>query len=156
MSKHTAKITSKSIAQSGLPSDFRKAIAEYIWNGFDAKANHIHVNFRGNEIGYIHSFEITDNGEGISIETIDQTFGHFLDSTKIGSFDGDNYVRGKKGKGRYSFSTFCNQAVWNTTCQTEKRDYLNYKIVINKSSQVNFNIVDQVPAKVKKTGTTVH
>ena len=30
--KHTTKITSKSVEQSGLPTDYKKAISEYIWN----------------------------------------------------------------------------------------------------------------------------
>jgi hypothetical protein len=45
MKKHTAKITSKSIESSGLPSDYRKAISEYIWNGFDANASKVDINF---------------------------------------------------------------------------------------------------------------
>ena len=50
MEKHTTKITSKSIEQSGQPSDYKKAIAEYIWNGFDAKAYHIDIDFKSNQL----------------------------------------------------------------------------------------------------------
>ena len=45
MKKHTTKLTSKSIEGSGLPSDYKKAIAEYIWNGFDAGASTINIDF---------------------------------------------------------------------------------------------------------------
>ncbi|WP_238404689.1 ATP-binding protein, partial [Flavobacterium psychrophilum] len=45
MKKHTTKLTSKSIEGSGLPSDYKKAIAEYIWNGFDADASIININY---------------------------------------------------------------------------------------------------------------
>ena len=31
MKKHTTKLTPKSIEGSGLPTDYKKAIAEYIW-----------------------------------------------------------------------------------------------------------------------------
>lgn len=43
MQKHTAKITSKSIEQSSLPTGFSKANAECIWNGFDANASGIDI-----------------------------------------------------------------------------------------------------------------
>jgi DNA topoisomerase VI subunit B len=115
MKQHITKITSKSVEQSGLPTDYRKAIAEYIWNGFDANASEIEININSNEIGYINNFSISDNGTGINIETIDQTFGHFLDSQKRNTFNNDGFVKGKKGKGRYSFQQFSGKAIWNTT-----------------------------------------
>jgi DNA mismatch repair ATPase MutL len=87
MIKHTTKITSKSIEQSGLPVDFKKAITEYIWNGFDAKASLIELDFEANEVGYINSFTIKDNGSGIDLRSISETFGHFLDSQKSLTFD---------------------------------------------------------------------
>ncbi|MBI1836461.1 MAG: ATP-binding protein [Flavobacteriia bacterium] len=110
MEKHTTKITSKSIEQSGLPLDFKKAIAEYIWNGFDAKATTIDIKFEANEIGYLHLLSISDNGVGIDLSSIDETFGNFLDSKKSKTLDQNGFVKGKKGKGRYSFDVFCNEA----------------------------------------------
>ena len=50
MKKYTSKITSNSIEQSGLPNGY-KALAEYIWNGFDAEASTIDITYSGNEIG---------------------------------------------------------------------------------------------------------
>jgi DNA topoisomerase VI subunit B len=94
MNKHTAKITTKSIEQSGLPNDYKKAIAEYIWNGFDARATEVRLNFDGNELGRISAFSISDNGTGIPLESIDETFGNFLDSNKRDPFNKDSYQRG--------------------------------------------------------------
>lgn len=68
MEKHRTKITSKSIEQSGLPSDYKKAIAEYIWNGFDANTSQIEVDFNHNETGFLFDLSITDNGSGIKLE----------------------------------------------------------------------------------------
>ena len=79
MKKHTARITTKSIERSGLPSDFKKAIAEYIWNGFDANGTIIEINFDSNDVGYINSFSISDNGSGINLTKIGDTFGQFMD-----------------------------------------------------------------------------
>ncbi|MCT4697623.1 ATP-binding protein [Tenacibaculum haliotis] len=155
MKQHTTKITSISVEQSGLPTDYRKAIAEYIWNGFDANATEIHLNIDSNEIGFINEFSIIDNGNGINIETIDQTFGHFLDSQKRTTFNKDGFVKGKKGKGRFSFQQFSDKAIWNTTFKSENGEYLNYNIEIKESSLQNFGISDKTILKKKHTGTSV-
>lgn len=68
----------KSIDNAGIPSDYKLAISEYIWNGFDAKATNVDIQFKPNEIGYISSFSISDNGEGINLSTIESTFGAFI------------------------------------------------------------------------------
>lgn len=50
-----SKVTlrNKSIDNAGIPSDYKLAIAEYIWNSFDAKATNVNIQFEANEIGYI-------------------------------------------------------------------------------------------------------
>lgn len=155
MKKHTTKLTSKSIEGSGLPTDYRKAIAEYIWNGFDANASVIKINFKANEINYIEHFSISDNGTGINITNISETFGNFMVSLKTNSFSETGFVKGKKGKGRYSFSMFCNQAVWNTTFNSDNGDFLNYNIQIKKEDIQDFGTIDTVISKIKETGTKV-
>jgi hypothetical protein len=155
MEQHSTKITSKSIAQSGLPTDYKKAIAEYIWNGFDAKATQIDIRFDANETGFIHNFSITDNGEGIRIENIDETFGYFLDSQKVSTFDKDGFIKGKKGKGRFSFSLFANKAVWQTKFKTEENKILQYDIIIRRSSQDKFGIDNKIVLQNSQTGTRV-
>lgn len=155
MRKHTAQITSKSIEQSGLPADFKKSIAEYIWNGFDANASVIELNFDANEVGYINNFSISDNGTGIDLSNITETFGHFLDSKKVASYDQTGFIKGKAGKGRYSFTNFSNQAVWETTYQSEN-NFLKYNITINKGQLQDYQTSDNVISLTKNTGTIVH
>lgn len=155
MKKHTTKITSKSVEQSGLPTDYCKAISEYIWNGFDANATKIDLKIIGNELGFINEFSISDNGAGINIKNIGETFGNFLDSQKTSTFNKDGFIKGKKGKGRYSFQLFANKAIWNTTYKSEKEEFLNYNIEINSSSLQNFNTSENKILKSKTTGTTV-
>nr|WP_321355571.1 ATP-binding protein [uncultured Draconibacterium sp.] len=155
MEQHKTKITSKSIAQSGLPTDYRKAIAEYIWNGFDAKATQIDLKYDSNETGYIFNFSISDNGEGICIDNIDETFGHFLDSNKQTTYDNDGFVKGKMGKGRFSFSVFSNKAIWQTRFLNSENEILQYDILISKSSQDTFGIDNKTKSNLNQTGTTV-
>jgi hypothetical protein len=156
MNKHTSKITTKSIEQSGLPNDYKKALAEYIWNGFDAGATKIHLDFDANELGHLASFSITDNGTGIDIETIDETFGNFLDSKKRESAYTDGFQKGRKGKGRYAFSTFANSCSWLTTFEGPDGKLLRYSITINKGDLQNFIIADTVIVKNVSTGTVVN
>ncbi|MCT3727851.1 ATP-binding protein [Elizabethkingia anophelis] len=152
--KHSAKLTSKSIESSGLPTDY-KALAEYIWNGFDAGASTIHIQFFSNEIGYINYLNIYDNGSGISISDIDDTFGNFNVSLKKISFSESGFIKGKKGKGRFSFITFCNNAIWDTTFENEKNEKLNYKIEIDRDSSQDFSTFENVILKDGATGTRV-
>jgi hypothetical protein len=154
MEKYTAKITSKSIEQSGLPSDYRKVIAEYIWNGFDANASKIEINYDANETGYINDFSISDNGSGVDITSINDTFGNFLDSQKSNSYSNTGFIKGKKGKGRYSFTSICNKAIWRTIFNN-KKGFIGYDIQIDKSDSHNYRIDNQRLLKDVETGTEV-
>ncbi|MFP9112765.1 ATP-binding protein [Flavobacterium sp. RHBU_3] len=153
MKKHTTKITYKSIEQS-LVKDFKKAIAEYIWNGFDAEASQIEITFSNNEINYITDFQISDNGTGINFETIDETFGQFLDSKKTSSNNYHGVIRGKKGKGRFSFINFCINAKWKTVYKSEK-GIISFEITLEKHSLPSFTTSNNSLHKNKETGTIV-
>jgi len=50
-----------------------RAIAEYIWNGFDAGANTINISFECSEIGDIYSLTIEDNGKGIPFSLLEKS-----------------------------------------------------------------------------------
>lgn len=153
MKKHTTKLTSTSIERSGLPTDYKKVISEYIWNGFDANASVININYDSNEVGYINNFEIIDNGTGIKLGELNETFGNFNVSKKMNSFSNTSFVKGKKGKGRFSFTAFCNIAVWNTIFISKEDKYLNYKIKIKKEDSQNYETYDNEVSKIKETGT---
>ena len=43
--KNKTNINNSSIESAGLPKDYKQAIAELIWNGFDAKASNINISF---------------------------------------------------------------------------------------------------------------
>ena len=46
-----------------------RAVAEYIWNGFDAHATEIHVNYKYEQNFYsITELSVSDNGDGIVFE----------------------------------------------------------------------------------------
>ncbi|MGE8511933.1 MAG: ATP-binding protein [Chryseobacterium culicis] len=156
MKKNKTQITSKSIIQSGLPSDFKKSISEYIWNGFDAAATEIDIKFSCNEIGTMYDFSITDNGQGISFNTLGETFGYFLDSNKAKSYDHNRFVKGKKGKGRFSFQQFCAKAQWETTFyDSVSEKFLDYAIEIISSNLDDYKTSDQKISAAINSGTVV-
>ena len=153
MKKHNTKITYKSIEQS-LVKDYKRSLAEFIWNGYDAGASKISIEYEANEIGFITQLKIIDNGSGISIDNIDLTFGQFLDSQKEISNNYSGIIKGKKGKGRFAFMTFCNRAKWITTCKNNY-DYLSYDILLNKETLPEFTTDNNILNKYSQTGTVV-
>lgn len=152
-----SKVTlrNKSIDNAGIPSDYKLAIAEYIWNSFDAKSTNVNIQFEANEIGYISHFIISDNGEGINLSTIASTFGAFLDSQKQQTFQRTSEVRGKMGKGRFSFINFCSKAVWRTRYEKEDGTILQYDITINEGDKDHYETDNNQIIKSGSTGTDV-
>ena len=148
------KINNKGIDSSGITKDHREAISELIWNSFDALATEVQINFNTNDIDSIESISIVDNGNGIKIDNLEETFGSFLDSLKKKTFQRSSYVRGKKGKGRFSFGAFANHAKWHTIYDSGK-ELLEYDIIVSKSSKDKYKTENKVVAKGKKTGTTL-
>lgn len=156
MKKNKTQITSKSIIQSGLPNDFKKSISEYIWNGFDAGATEIKIYFSCSEVGTMHDFSIRDNGHGISFNTIGETFGYFLDSNKTRSYDHNRFVKGRKGKGRFSFQQFCAKTQWETTFfDSTSEKLLDYTIEITSGNLDDYKTSDQKISSATNSGTVV-
>ncbi|WP_286857915.1 MULTISPECIES: ATP-binding protein [Sphingobacterium] len=152
--KKNTQITNLSIESAGLPKDPKLVIAEYIWNGFDAKATEVDIVIDSNELGYINSIGINDNGEGIVFDTLPYSFGNFLDSVKKNSIRRSSYTRGKKGKGRFSFSLFATRAIWNTIVK-EEGVLKTYRIQIDRDSKEQYDVSESTRIENQKTGTQV-
>ena len=108
----------------------KHAIAEFIWNSFDAQASLVEVSFESNEIGHIFNLQIKDNGLGIYYKRLSSKFRPFLESEK--EIDPNaprltSSVHGKNGVGRLTFFTFASKALWNTTYKENDKNY-NYEI----------------------------
>ncbi len=133
------------------------AISEYIWNGFDAKATTISINYVSNELGRIEFLTITDNGIGIDFSNLQENFDKFYDSEKtveIESPKNTSLMHGKNGVGRLTFFTFAHNACW-TTCYKNKEGELNYgKLTIASSNLKNYD-ADEISLDWAATGTSV-
>ncbi|MGC1040791.1 ATP-binding protein [Pantoea agglomerans] len=87
-----------------------KAVNEYIWNSFDAKAKNVSITVVPNGLSGISSIKVSDDGEGIIYSELSNTFDKFLDSKKV--LERTPITRGRKGKGRFSFIKFADRASW--------------------------------------------
>lgn len=47
--KRKIQVYNKSIETAGVSKDYKEAVAEYIWNSFDAGASKIEINTHSNE-----------------------------------------------------------------------------------------------------------
>ena len=155
MAKRKVNITNNSISNT-VTKDVNKAICEYLWNGFDANASQLSIKYTKNAFN-ITSLEIQDNGEGIDRSSLQETFGCFQDSQKLHTYQWSSQVKGKKGKGRYSFNCFASKANWLTVYKDKESHYIRHKITIKKGDNQNYDDNEQETksSSVKRTGTTV-
>lgn len=147
-------VKNQSIETSGITKDYKEAICEYIWNGFEANANEVRVNFSLNELGNINSISIEDNGSGVDYNEISDTFGAFLASKK-NSLSLQIKSKQNKGKGRFSFIACASDAIWVTTyydkvSESNKR----YSISLSDESKEIVECSDPVNTD-NNTGTVV-
>ncbi len=116
-----------------------QAVAEYIWNGLDAKASSIEVRFELNSAGGIAAMHVSDNGHGIPFELLEQKFGVFMDSEKIihrlRTKRVSSETHGKDGIGRLTFFVFAHDAEWVTIYEQDGKKY-RYTIRISAADLV--------------------
>lgn len=149
----------RSVINAGITDDYRQAIAELIWNGFDAGATTVKIDYyEANNLGALQHIVIADNGKGINKETLNLTFGAFLDSQKKKSFQRTSEVRGRKGKGRFSFRAISPSATWTTRYLDKHNQLKQYSITINTSDLSKYTVTDDeiVDSPLFSTGTEVH
>jgi hypothetical protein len=145
------KVVNESLNNSGIRKDYKDAICEYVWNGFDAEASIVKIDYKVNELDGVESIKIKDNGYGINYENLDNTFSAFLSSEKKGNKT-LNPVHGSKGKGRFSFLGFAHNCKWNTV-YLNKENYM-YSIEIDSRYKNKYQVSDKEKVD-KDTGTCV-
>ena len=154
--ENKVSVTNKGVDSAGLTKDYKEAIAEYVWNAFDADSSSVSIEFATNAIDTLETFKIVDNGHGVNYETLDHTFGNFLESVKNSSFQRSSYTHGNKGKGRFSFAAFAGKAIWSTIYKDkESGKLLQYDITITKNKKDVYKDDNKIISSNLLTGTTV-
>lgn len=152
--KKELTVKSQSIETSGITKDYREALCEYIWNGFEANAVTVAVSFDSNELEGVESVCVQDDGDGICYETIDDTFGAFLASNKNG-LSLQLKSKSNKGKGRFSCYAFAREALQETVVFREK-EKISYTIRINDENKNEYDLSDPIIVDdTTPTGTIV-
>jgi len=135
-----------------------EAIAEYVWNGYDATASSVRIDFLQNSIYGVEEISISDNGYGIPYGQLNTKFKPFFESNKIivrNSESNSSSYHGKNGVGRLTFFTFAGQAVWKTVYEEDGKKY-RYSIQIKRDGLNDFIATE--PEEVEesvKLGTEV-
>ncbi|MES2038358.1 MAG: ATP-binding protein [Pseudomonadota bacterium] len=134
------------------------ALAELIWNGFDAKSNKVEVFLDINEMDGLEAVRVRDYGQGIVYKDVDKLFGSLGDSWKKAAvrLDGRS-LHGKNGKGRFKAFALGSQVEWATTYRVNGKSH-TYKIVGKSTSLDNFDIggLAEVESGVSGTEVTIH
>lgn len=148
-------VKNQSIESSGITNDYKEAICEYVWNGFEAHATEVNIDYSLNVASGVDTLSISDNGEGIAYNSISDTFGAFLTSQKnLLTLKMKSKVN--KGKGRFSFSAFATGAKWITTYKDQdSNEYKAYEIVLENDKKEVLNYTEPQISAIKKTGTKV-
>ncbi|WP_316820987.1 ATP-binding protein [Pedobacter gandavensis] len=158
MANNNVNITSKGIKKVLQPYNEKQALAEYIWNGFDAKADTILIDYTYNALGSIESLKISDNGYGINFSLLKDKFNPFYESEKAMEQRihlHKSTMHGKNGVGRLTFFTFAHAAEWNTIYE-ENGQFKNASIQVAAGGLNHYEarMLDE-DVKGKATGTTV-
>lgn len=150
-------IAPKGIKRTLKNYDFMRAIDEYIWNGFDAGANEVRIDWQFNELSGIDRLLITDNGSGIDYDALNEKFTPFFETGKskddTKSHIGNSLIHGRNGYGRLTFFHFASIARWSTI-YTKAESTLKYCITINEETLDEWAAGD-VETTSDDTGTVV-
>ena len=121
----SALITDEGIKKHFKSAEPVRAIFELIYNGLDANASMVDVKTRHNGLDGLESITVVDNGDGIDIPNLHNSFKKFNESSKRS----DDDKHGSHGKGRLAFHRLCGHATWYT-----RRDGYDAKIEIDSAA----------------------
>ena len=150
--RYPLSVKSKSVETSGIPRDYKEALCEYVWNGFEANATTISITHTINVLGGIEEICISDNGSGICFETIRDTFGAFLASQK-NALSLKIKSKVNQGKGRFAGFSFANRIKWDTIC-AENGKNVQYSISVYSENKNEYEVTEKALTE-RSTGTTV-
>lgn len=133
------------------------AVIELIWNGLDADADEVRVEFERSELGAIESVTVRDNGGGIPHSVCSSAFsklgGSWKASAKL-SRDKKRPMHGRNGQGRFRALALGDAVEWNTVADDVDGRYVtNVRTVVSKPEV--FVISERQVSTAEKTGTVV-
>ena len=141
MEQRPIRITVPGIRKALNSYKLERAISEFIWNGFDAGATVVNVEYDSNGLGGIEELRISDNGTGIDFDALDKTFRPFFESSRefqLAASRKISAIHGKNGVGRLTFFRFARTAQWETVYGSNGESPRGYSISVNVDSLNTF------------------
>ncbi len=132
------------------------AIAELVWNGFDADASAVHVELRQNALGGVEEIVVSDNGTGIFPGHASALFGNLGESWKRerGISSGGRQLHGRKGRGRFKAFGLGTLVEWQSRC-LGGQGLLEHTIRGDMSRMDGFHVTEPVVLAEGQSGTRV-
>ncbi len=133
------------------------AIAELIWNSFDADATQVNVVLRFDLLGGVREIEVSDNGTGMAHSPAVESFGSLGGSWKKKarkSKRDKRLLHGRGGKGRFRAFALGRVVTWHTVSETPKGERYAFEISGNTDDLGTFDFSDPVLTN-DPTGTRV-
>lgn len=131
------------------------AVAELIWNGFDAGANNVHVLIDRNKLNEFETIRIRDDGEGMPYTNVNDYFGNLGNSwKKYTARKFERALHGKSGKGRFKAFALGEKVEWHT-CFQDNQNIYSYRITGHSNSLEEFEVSDPTLTHESNLGTEV-
>ncbi|MGN0846280.1 MAG: ATP-binding protein [Kiritimatiellia bacterium] len=133
------------------------AIEELVWNALDADAREVRVDLVQNPLGGVEAIRVSDDGSGIDLLKIEETFGSLGGSWKMPEdATTQTYHRrlhGRHGRGRFKAFALGTHVEWRTTMKAGG-DLLSYRLSGDASEPGVFHVEQMQPGPA--TGTEVY
>ncbi len=130
-----------------------RAIEELIWNGLDADADEVFVEFAPGLLTKLGEIRVTDKGTGIphaEAEKLFESLGGYWKSKQEKTPKG-RFIHGKNGQGRFKAFALGQNVTWETTYR-DRGKVMTYTIAASATDLREFTISDPVPSQ-QTTGT---
>jgi hypothetical protein len=132
------------------------AVAELIWNAFDADATSVRVSVIRNSLTGLEMIRVVDDGHGLEYRRAEEEFAKLGGSWKRARRRtiGGRFLHGKEGKGRFRAFALGNHIIWRTRYR-ENGKTLEYTITGHRASLKRFDLSDASPSTETASGTDV-
>lgn len=133
-----------------------QALAELIWNGLDADANDVTVNFEYNELDTLSAVIVRDNGSGIPRDKAPEYFRRLGGSWKRpgAATPGGRFLHGQEGRGRFKAFAIGDFAEWAVAYEKNGK-FWAYTITMSAADIRHVSISDETEASATSRGVTL-
>lgn len=129
------------------------AIAELVWNSFDADAKRVDVVLTPGALGILESIEVIDDGLGMTPERATSSFSGLGGSWKrlaARTEQENRIIHGKEGRGRFKSLGLGRVVDWFVCYQSEKNKLSKFRVQIIDDKADKFEITPETPEPAER------